>query len=196
MNNNIECVKTGIEERFNVKLRSYKEYEGEIIERALIDAAKLTQMYYSNAVVPIVFKVYIASKDICGIEAMSIFSCFEGNIIILSPRVLKRQYETILGTIIHEFVHLVAKTSSICNDDIEGDREIHEGLTELCSREIQMEACKRGMLSCVVCTKGYDEYVNYVINKIHEARMDIKTAATKYLNPNVNEYFINDVFPM
>lgn len=54
----------------------------------------------------------------------------------------------------------------------------------------------RGEIKEVVCCSGYDENVDYVMEKIHEADMNRKIATTKYLNSNVNESFINEVFPI
>lgn len=183
-------MKETIEEMHNVKLRSLNKFELEMVQKALEIATKATRMYCPNISLPIMCELYITTKNIGSIRAMTYYDEFRT--IVLTPKVFRGTYIEMLTTITHEFIHLVS-----WNNNIIGMDKIVEGFTDLATREILGEAFKNGYIEKKSKgSKAYDDYTNDVVKKIHEASMDVKTAVTAYLNPKENERFINDVFPI
>lgn len=115
-------------------------------------------------------------------------------VIVCSPILLKLPHYIRIATLIHECIHLI---SDFDRPWIFIPPEIKEGITEVCSREIQNEMRKRfpNYFPRVFLCSNYEYYTKTVDQAIKGAKIPYKKAIKNFLNKNNNFQYLIANFP-
>lgn len=113
-------------------------------------------------------------------------------IIVCSPILLKLPYNIRIATLIHEYIHL------LCNFDYSWmcmSQELKEGITEVCSREIQNNY--QNIFPEPYLFQNYTNYVKTVDHAIEKTKIPYKTVVENLLDSEkfYNFYYLTANFP-